>query len=438
MTDELQTKRRHYEPPEDLVRRTRGDVSPESQAARALAAPVLASLSARPEQPRLVSSATGGLARLLLAIPAYAVASPPLAEVYRDLLGQLPTATKFVVLTHEAVRAQVEKWLSDAGRNDSEVLTAPDHLHFSVWAEDAYVAVTESGTDRTYLIEPYAFPRYGDGLVADFVANATDVEKSQAPLYFQGGNLLIGDDFFAIGADYPAKTLAYVGQVLRPRPDESPEELIRRLYSEYLDVDRTLHYVGSTVPVPQQQSRRIDVDGEDWTELLYLGNAPGTLQPMFHIDMFLTLAGRGDDGRYRVLVGDPRMAAEMLDSPLMPHAMAEVYDDIAAGLERRGFDVRRNPLPLVYLDDPRDKVRAWYFATANNALVQDTPDDRVVLLPTYGHGEWSELAVTDVANAELWSELGFEPRMLGDFHPFAENLGAVHCIKKYLARSTAG
>jgi hypothetical protein len=27
--------------------------------------------------------------------------------------------------------------------------------------------------------------------------------------------------------------------------------------------------------------------------------------------------------------------------------------------------------------------------------------------------------------------------LLGDFHPFAQNLGAVHCIKKYLARRPA-
>jgi hypothetical protein len=26
---------------------------------------------------------------------------------------------------------------------------------------------------------------------------------------------------------------------------------------------------------------------------------------------------------------------------------------------------------------------------------------------------------------------------LGDFHPFAVNLGAVHCVKKYLSRSSA-
>jgi len=152
--------------------------------------------------------------------------------------------------------------------------------------------------------------------------------------------------------------------------------------------------------------------------------------------MFLTLAGRTQQGNYQILVGDPRMAAEILNVPLWPHSMAEVYDNIASGLQKLGFDVIRNPLPLVYVDDPSEKTRYWYFATANNALVQipQSGGQKIVWLPTYGYGEWQSLAATDQKNKEIWEGLGFEVRMLGDFHPFAENLGAVHCIKKYLGR----
>jgi len=42
--------------------------------------------------------------------------------------------------------------------------------------------------------------------------------------------------------------------------------------------------------------------------------------------------------------------------------------------------------------------------------------------------------VTDRRNAEIWEGLGYEVVGLADFHPFASNLGAAHCIKKYLAR----
>lgn len=439
--DVSQVRERHYTKTEGLVIRTAADEGADTRA-RPEPASLERLLSTRPATPSLVPSADGRIARMLLTVPAYATSSEPLAAVYRDLLARLPHDTALVVLTHESAKAVVERWLGEAARGTrarDDVLTAPDHLNFSVWAEDGYAVVHDGGLQRTLFVEPYSFPRYGDSLIADLVAGGTDLESTQAPLYFQGGNVLVGDDFFLLGADYPANTLSYVGPVLTPEPGESAEALVHRLYREYLDPGRRLRYVGSGVPVPAQQSRPFTLGGERWTEYLYLGNRPGTVQPMFHIDMFLTLAGRGADGRYRVLVGDPAAAADVLGHDLLPHAMAEVFDDIAAVLDRDGFHVLRNPLPLAYVDDPLARERFWYFATSNNALVQLArgPGEGAdaVYLPTYGHGAWPELAATDEANAQIWAGLGVEPVMLGDFHPFASNLGAAHCIKKYLARA---
>lgn len=431
-------KVRHYETSPGLVRRSEGDLGTEAVHARTLRGPFLEEVAeAKPARPRLIPSADGGFARLLFTIPAYAVSSPPLAGVFEDLFRTLPKHAQLVVLTHESVVDIVDGWLGNSGRQDStDLVTAPDHLHFSIWAEDGYVVVSDADQGRTSFVEPYAFPRYGDGLIADLVSNATDLGKTQAPLYFQGGNLLIGDDFFLIGADYPAESLRYVNDVLVPRPGERPGDLVRRLYSEYLDVDRRLLYVGSTIPVPAEERRWFDLDGERWQERLFTGNRPGTVQPLFHIDMFITLVGRAPNGRYRMLVGDPALAAEVLDEPLPPQAMREVFDNVAAGLGRLGFDVRRNPLPLVYVDDPDQRTRVWYFATSNNALVEIGDDgDKRVFVPTYGYGEWASLQATDQRNQQIFEELGFEVLALGDFHPFASNLGAVHCIKKYLARS---
>lgn len=437
MTEAPPRKTRHYEAVEELVTRTEGDVSPAFVRARAAVEPLVESLrAARPAQPRLVGSAEGSIDRLLLTIPSYAVRSRPLADVYQHLLGQLAPAVEIVALTHESVHDDVSAWMTESGHPDAALVSAPDHLNFSVWAEDGYVVVTDADGAGTYLLEPFSFPRFGDSLIADFVANATNVENTQAPLYFQGGNVLIGDDFFLIGADYPANSLDYVQGIVTPAPGETPAGLVRRLYGEYLDSERELFYVGSTIPVPEEQARTFRLDGQDWTELVYLGNGPGTAQPLFHIDMFISLAGRGEDGRYRLLVGDPRQAADILEQPVRPHAMVEVFDNVARTLERMGFEVHRNPLPLVYVDDERSRERRWYFATSNNALVEDRPDrGPTVYLPTYGYGAWSSLAATDEANRAIWEELGFSPVALGDFHPFAENLGAVHCIKKYLARS---
>lgn len=156
-------------------------------------------------------------------------------------------------------------------------------------------------------------------------------------------------------------------------------------------------------------------------------------RPLFHIDMFISLVGKNANGQYTVLVADPQLAADILNEPLPEGAMQEVFNDIAAQLTILGFNVIRNPIPMAYDDDDSEKTRYWYFATSNNVILQDTP--KVVWIPTYGHGVWSSLAATDARNKEIWENLGYEVRQLADFHPFAANLGAAHCIKKYLART---
>jgi hypothetical protein len=423
---------RHYPKTDQLVRRTFADVGSDALQARALTVPFTEAMRPKPARPRLIATAEGAIARMLLTIPSYAVAAEPLSAIYRGLLRELPASVGLVILTHEAAASEIGRWLGEAARtHTAEVVQAPDHLQFSVWAEDGYVVVRDEESGSTDFVEPFSFPRYGDSLVADFVANASDLDKTQAPLYFQGGNVLIGDDFFFIGADYPAETLRYLGTVLIPATGESPAHQVHRLYGEYLDPVRKLIYLASTIPVPAQQRRSIELDGAQWIEEVFVGNRAGTVQPIFHIDMFVALAG----GK-RVLVGDPRLAAELLEIPLQPHAMAEVFDDIARSLARLGFEVLRNPLPLAYMDDPEKRVRTWYFATSNNALVHAPARERpAVFLPTYGYGAWESLAVTDRRNREIWEGLGFDVRQLGDFHPLAEELGALHCIKKYLARA---
>ena len=434
-------KTRHYRKPEALVPRYRGDL-PEPELARRMeraldAFTLLEPFGvARPANLALIPTADGEIRRLLFTIPQYAVLDPVMSAAYKRLFATLPATARLVVLVQASAEAEVTQWLVDAGRDaTAEVGAFDDTLNISIWAEDGYVVAKDGASGRTYFVEPYAFPRYADGLVADFVSNFTDLRNTQTPLYFQGGNVLIGDDFLLIGADYPANTLEYIRSgVLRPPDGTSPQDFVRMLYSDYLDKGRRVHYVGSRAPVPQEQSRPIRVNGEPWTEIIAAGNRPGTVQPLFHIDMFITLIGRASPGTpYRVMVGDPSRAFSILGGQAPAHAMQRVFDDIATQLGLAGFDVIRNPLPLVYMDDEMRRERFWYFATSNNALVQNAPTKHV-WLPTYGHGNWPELQATDHANARIWTDLGFEVHALGDFHAFAENLGAVHCIKKYLER----
>ena len=397
---------------------------------------------ATPVDPQIVSSAHGALRHVLLCYPPYAEGDFTLETTYAELLRELPAGCDLTILVHPQVVDDLNRVIDrERPGNRPTLVESPDYLSFSVWAEDGYVAVADVGSKpaKTFLVEPFSFPRYGDGLIADLVAEATDVQATQAPLYFQGGNVLVGDDFMLVGADYLTRTLETWRQSAPVLiGDGSPAKRARELFNRAFDRRRRLHFLGLARPIPEEllSPRRFRQDGEQWTE--DVGAGAGSLQPIFHIDMFLSLAGKSPkSGRYRVLVGSPAAAAEILGQRLPDHALALAFDEIARRLKRLGFEVLRTPLPRVYVDYPDERLRQWYFATSNNCLVEITDDSRRVWLPTYGHGPWEALGATDEANKEIWEGLGFEVVQLGDFHYFAQNLGALHCIKKYLRRGPA-
>ncbi len=429
-------------------------------------------LISRLTRPSLVSSTHGAVDQILLTLPSWLFLNREevettifnddftsyevTANAFKSILKHLPKETKFLILIHDKAvfddqeyfnpRDRLTEWLEPLGRTEfTKIITAPSTVNFTMWAEDAYVISEDLDDTEAYFVKPTSYNRGDDLLIADTIAESTSFEHTQANLYFQGGNLLIGDDFWFIGMDYPKRSLEY-GHV-KPAPYETPYKAVTQAYRDALDNQRKVIQIGSRLPVPSfdynkkykmnVKIKKNDdiVKGETWTELLYCANEPWTVQPMFHIDMFLTLAGRDEDGKYIVLVGDPRLAAEILEEFLEPHAMADIFDDIACQLETLGFRVVRNPLPLTYYDNLDEKVRTWYFASSNNALVQVMDESKAVWLPTYGHRYWPELEATDKENIRIWKdELKFIVHDLGDFHPFAVNSGAAHCVTKYLSR----
>lgn len=417
---------------------------------------------AQPNQPSLVPSSDGALASLLLTIPTGNVAGE-VGAIYDSLFATLPATTEIICLVNAGGKAAVEAMVAKHGRTaTATIIEAPDHIGFSVWAQDAY-AVARTLTGETYFIEPLSFLRYADAVIADYVVGATPLKNFQVPLYFQGGNILVGDSFWFIGIDYPTRSLEYVKAAIVPKPTETPEELIRRLFQEHLDTKRDLIYVGSPIAVPEEDVVLVKESGRFFVDVVFQGNHSGTAQPLFHIDMFLTLAGR-NGARYRVLVGDPSLAPFPPSTSLGPsYAMQAVYDAVAASLIADGrFEVLRNPLPLTYteqvvpisdFDLPEDPklhaifrelskagqtqvaVRRWYFATANNALVEIAGSSKKVWMPTYGHGPYAYLKSSDDANEAIWTGMKFSVTRLPSFHRLARGLGAVHCIQKYIART---
>lgn len=424
------------------------------------------------QAPRLVSSYEGSIERILFCFPSWAGADPGLEEGYRSVLQAMRPGTRFIAVHNESVRAAVASWFDKAGHPTANVeyVPVPDYVAVTDWAEDAYVSVKDGADGTGYLMEPWEFGRVGDAMIADAVEEYCDLKASGSPLIFQGGNSLVGSDFWFLGKDYFADTVALFSEDAPPvnaPPGQSPDDLARELFARYVESTRRLVLIGTKKPIAVREY----VGSRDRIDFFLdiAASGAGTFQPIFHIDMFLTLVGPSDAGAFEVLVGDPALGDRLLGRT-SPFSLAPVYDRIAADLAGAGFAVRRNPLvhwptlgqslTLARLrelsrepegeglvqavaelkaagakDTTRVRVRDWHHITWNNCLVENSPTvGRHVYLPTFGHGPMASLATVDDHMTALWDELGFTVHLLGDFNRFARRLGVVHCIKKYIDR----
>ena len=425
------------------------------------------------QTPRLVSSYDGRIEQVLFCFPAWTIEDESIVAGYRSVIAALRPGTRFVVVHSEGTGETIQSWFFEAGHSPDHVdlVPLPTYVSFTDWAEDGYVALVDEADDSTYLMEPWEFPRAGDALIADAVSDLLPIRTQQAPLIFQGGNCLIGDSFWLLGRDYFADTVTLLGgdrpPVLGPDTVSLPD-FATQLFTDYVDRGRRLILVGTPREIPLRDFRGLREGGRYFLDIATDG--AGTFQPIFHIDMFVTLLGTGADGTFQVMVGDPSMGDELLGTQ-SPWALPSVYDAIADDLAAEGFTVHRNPLihwPTVTqqlslaqlteiagrpnnedlvpalaelrqagaTEDTDVTVRTWHHITWNNCLVENSDQTgKQVYMPTFGHGEKAALAVIDDRMEELWNERGFEVHRLADFNAFAERQGVVHCIKKYLSRA---
>ncbi|SOD93803.1 hypothetical protein [Caenispirillum bisanense] len=392
--------------------------------------------------PKASSSVTGPIRRLLLTIAADVAQNLQMQAVYRAILVEMPATTSFVIVVNPAVQALVEGWVQQLNMQ-ARVQQIVFDADFTAWARDPFVAVTTDGDATIHLAQPEPSGDHPDTqIVAQMVAAPVPgIAAYPTPLYFDGGNVLAGDDFCILGANERQRTLDMLGTggLPQPQPPTTPEELVDLLFQQYIvGVDRALHWLGLP-DMPEQEEVPFEHNGEEWEQIFYYGNDPGAQQPVFHIDMFLTLMGREDDG-YHVLLGSPTQAAYIMTGQMQtpPEAQAEAFDALQTQLQEMGFIVHRNPMPLIYQDDPVEKLRTWYYAAYNNALVQVDETGRRVWLPSFAHGIWQQaLQQVEQANVQIWQERGFEVTLMPDFQVFTAMAGALRCITNDFDRGEA-
>jgi hypothetical protein len=285
-----------------------------------------------------------------------------------------------------------------------DVIPAPAGAALWPWAQDRVLAF-RSGDGSTAV--------FGSDDTADAAGRASGIAGCLALGAPQpGGNILVDGKTCFVGAD---------------------------LFESAIDTSRSTEVI-ACAPLARRGPTRFQIVPGDLTWRQDIDRsiaADGSKQPIFHIDMFMTLAGPAPDGTRRILLGDPVWASELIGLPLPDGFPVKAFDQIDYGLRLRGYEVIRNPLPFVYFDNEAAKLREWFYASANNCWVEcmEGAGGCRVFLPEYGFGPWPELKATDDANAAVWEGLGFEVVRGGDFLPLADQLGSLNCVTRILARA---
>ena len=360
----------------------------------------------------LLDSERGRISRILLAVSSYGAQT--FGSAIQSVLSGLPREARLDILVSASALDTVSEWLRAAGPGETACLIeAPDELAFSLWTQDLFLARANGEVEF-----PPQFQRYQDLQAAKVLTSGAELNTHAANIYFEGGNVLAAGNWVLIGED-----VALQNQV-------DPDVLVSAI-----DPGRRPIILGTELGDAHEVTRATDRPAHGWKETLHWRMPDGSRQPLFHLDLFIAPAGTGESGQPRFLVGCPRRGASALGHPVLPQALADAFDRIAGQLVEAGAQVIRNPMPLIWKDDPDKQERLWFHLPVNNVLVENLGHERkTVWLPCFASEHWPELQEIDNANAAIWALLGYSVIRIPGLMPLAENLGALHCMAKVVER----
>ncbi len=368
-------------------------------------------------------------------------------------MRHLPTEVGLLVAAHRSTVEKVVRWPETRSRS-IEFLTVPPEIDFTPWCQDPFLGASAGPSGVLTFLLPKSPLRRADRQVAEILANHLGAEVMQTPARFEGGNVLVTDNHILVGRD----TIGGNG------------DISLSVFLETMGEARPIHIVGT----PSNKRHHVGISGtcSDIRVEERRGFA-GSSQPIFHLDAFISPAGTAPDGRQRILVGDPRSAVALVGrQPLISAEddLSDELDEIAWTLERQcGFQVIRNPLPVIAVDDTgydcwtrrsvrerfagvdgledvmaaieasgleRIPVRRWCLATQNSAIVFDhVRTGPTAVLPSYAQGRFQFLQPSEQRNAYIWSQLGYRVSEIPEFSGYLTTNGSAHCLYKSLPRA---
>jgi len=306
------------------------------------------------------------------------------------------------------------------------------------WIEDPFI-VLEMLDDRVALLEPFDSRQMQ---VAGQLSNAYGAFIKSTDLKLEGGNMLVGDDYVLIGKDQLVANLELVGVDSAHSYSVLKQNLEDRL-RDLLGIKRII-WVGNYTCL---------------RNMLALPGPNFSWQPLFHLDMFLTLGGRSSAQDYQgdemIFVAELKLEPKDLESyvqgdlgeegedgrwkPL--RLFKDRLDEVARFFEDHHhhdpgprFHVERFPIRVKLCQNRPTVIHSF-----NNCLVEWYDGFRRIYLPQYdvvGNCEgksslqcWTESLLSDLGYRVTWVD--------GSFSAYAKDNGALNCMAKVLKRGRA-
>jgi len=423
----------------------------------------------------LINSVSGDIESILFALPATSngIERENYLNVVRELVKVMPGVKVIILIEMDKDETDAEDWekqveaeiksleMAIPSKSNTTIEVIERNIRgfdnsFTVWAQDALIPAT--GMDNTkYLLTSKNSKRQdrrNDGSIASRVAES-NLGYTLRPFNFQleGGNVLVADDFILIGKDE-----------VKHNGDYTTENDFLNKFKRYIGDKRKVIFIEVSdktyekpkeVVFSEEKERTIGEIFKLQTYYHRIYKWRGLEQPIFHIDVFMTLLGYNEAQEYELLIGEPVAGFDYHSDEIDDEIRSVFYYQLKDAQERinecieqltitfeqemkQSLKIHRNPLPLTFYNAGLNYY--WYWATYNNCLIQNGKH-KTVWLPTYGHHDkfnphWSHLKQYDEENKKIFKKLGFNPHLLNtDFNFFAQKNGSLHCLSKSIERT---